>query len=161
MTTEEKAKAYDGALELARANHKFYKEHTDCDEHFHNNVKLLEAIFPELRESEDERIRQALIGHFRTLPYELSVNGFSKEKFIAWLEKQKERKPLIKKGVKYYCIKAQKRRTDFYTYAFTIGTEYIAPENNVLVDNDGHSWDLTRQTPEWIFERFTPKEPNS
>jgi hypothetical protein len=76
----------------------------------------------------------------------------------AYLEKKKEPKPMIKKGVKYYCIKAQKRRSDFYTYAFTVGTEYVAPEDNVLIDNDGHSWDLTTQTPEWIFERFTPKE---
>ena len=52
----------------------------------------LEFLFPELKESEDERIRkqveQVLIEHDWSVTY-----GVSKDKCLAWLEKQKEQKP--------------------------------------------------------------------
>lgn len=48
-------------------------------------------IFPGLREDHrGECIRKALLAHFRTLSYDLSVNGYSKEDFISWLEGLKE-----------------------------------------------------------------------
>jgi polyhydroxyalkanoate synthesis regulator phasin len=47
-----------------------------------------EKIFPELRESEDERIRKSLIGLV-----EQFMADERKEKTLAWLEKQKEQKP--------------------------------------------------------------------
>ena len=80
-------KKYNEALELARANHKFYKEHTE-------DVKLLEAIFPELAESEDERIRKAIVKSIEddSSVYEQEV---SKEQMLDWLEKQKEQKPVL------------------------------------------------------------------
>jgi len=54
-------------------------------------IGILEEIFPELRESEDERIRKELIAFIKkqegqTLPN----NG---ETWIAWIEKQGEQKP--------------------------------------------------------------------
>ena len=49
MTTEEKAKAYDKALDKAR---KIQKYSSDLAE-----KKRMEEIFPELKESEDESIR--------------------------------------------------------------------------------------------------------
>ena len=48
-------------------------------------IKGLEQIFPELRESEDEKIRKELIEFIRTLPCTIHV----KEEYFAWLEKQK------------------------------------------------------------------------
>ena len=57
-------------------------------------VQTLEEIFPELRESEDERIRKALISILKsdfekdTTIYDISVGDI-----IAWLEKQGEQKP--------------------------------------------------------------------
>ena len=81
MTIEEKAKAYDEALETAR---KIYnKDFTPyCKD-------ALEDIFPELKESEDERIRKALIRfHKRTI----DINGIKGEDIIAWLEKKGEQK---------------------------------------------------------------------
>ena len=83
-------KKYNEALELARANHKFYKEHTDCDEHFHNNVKLLEAIFPELRESEDERISDTIFNCLYQCCDTGFISGTQRDNALAWLEKQKE-----------------------------------------------------------------------
>lgn len=53
MTTEEKAKAYDEALEQAR----FY--HGNCPSEPEKNK--LEEIFPQLHESEDEQTRKRLI----------------------------------------------------------------------------------------------------
>jgi len=56
----------------------------------------LESVFPELRESEDERIRKELIGHCKDL---VRMNKDDKvmlsiyEPWLTWLEKQKEQKP--------------------------------------------------------------------
>ena len=49
----------------------------------------MEYLFPELKESEDEKIRKAIIEHFAgshssMFPYK----GFTKEQILAWLEKQ-------------------------------------------------------------------------
>ena len=50
MTTEEKAKAYDEALEMAT---KFYNANTN-----EGYRQIFEDIFPELKESEDEKIKK-------------------------------------------------------------------------------------------------------
>ena len=80
-TIEEKAKAYDEALEKARKRVSTEpQDHTDA---------ILKDIFPELRESDDERIRKALYNYFHhgdKMPFDTGV-------ILAWLEKQKEQKP--------------------------------------------------------------------
>lgn len=48
----------------------------------------LDTIIPELRTSEDEKIRKALIEHFRWNTKQI-LNEFSNKKALAWLEKQK------------------------------------------------------------------------
>jgi len=59
MTQEEKAKAYDDALEIAKKN---YVTAQDLREGSQIGVECfkntLESIFPELKESEDEKIRK-------------------------------------------------------------------------------------------------------
>lgn len=61
------------------------------------NQKIREAfeVFaPELRESEDERIRKALITLTKVPRKEIfEAQGITKEQALAWLEKQKEQKP--------------------------------------------------------------------
>ena len=58
-----------------------------------------EHYFPELRESEDERIRKGLVGLVSTVgEYYLKLD--SRNKMLAWLEKQKEQKGL---DVTDYC----------------------------------------------------------
>jgi hypothetical protein len=54
--------------------------------------KTIEYIFPELKESEDERIRNGLIGYFRAGKCEniSSYHGISTNDILAWLEKQSE-----------------------------------------------------------------------
>lgn len=54
--------------------------------------KDVEEMLPELRESEDERIRKGLI---EACKQSLIVGGFHKDKVIAWLEKQGEQKPTV------------------------------------------------------------------
>ena len=59
-----------------------------------NTIAYLQDIFPELKESEDERIREALIDYFddanKADENPLQSYGIHTDKVIAWLEKQKE-----------------------------------------------------------------------
>ena len=50
----------------------------------------LEKIFPELKESEDEKIRKALIRFHKST---IDIDGIKGEDIIDWLEKQGEKKP--------------------------------------------------------------------
>ena len=58
--------------------------------------KILESMFPELKETEDERIRRNIINF---LTYGVSIADLAslrdREECIAWLEKQTEQKPAI------------------------------------------------------------------
>ena len=77
MTTEEKAKAYDKAIERA-------KQH--CADY------VVETIFSELKESEGERIRKDIISFVEQAidaGYGI-ISKERKEKWIAWLKKQGE-----------------------------------------------------------------------
>lgn len=58
-------------------------------------VDFIEYKYPELKESEDEKIRKALIQHIK---YKVSViSGWRKEELIAWLEKQGEQIDIVNK----------------------------------------------------------------
>ena len=86
MTQEEKAKAYDKALERAEAL--IAGETNTSDALFYlNDIK---SIFPELKESEDERIRKEIL-EFVTIVADSKSN---KMKWVAWLEKQGEQKSI-------------------------------------------------------------------
>ena len=85
MTQEEKAKAYDKALE--RAEKALEVLGTDKCE----GARQIFSLFPELKESEDERIRKKLIDTFNF--YDPAMNspfllGIDKKDIIAWLERQ-------------------------------------------------------------------------
>ena len=60
----------------------------------------IEEVLPELRESEDERIRKALVWHLKA-DVDFVSNGVTKAECIAYLEKQKE-KAVDKEGMYYY-----------------------------------------------------------
>ena len=87
MTTEEKAKAYDEALERAK---ELIAKWTGKNKDFY--TKDYAYIFPELRESEDERIWEAIVREFERASnsYLIETYDLSKDKFLAYLEKQKE-----------------------------------------------------------------------
>ena len=84
---ERKAKAYDEALERYKAK----QEYESKEVH-----KFIEYIFPELAESEDEKIRKSLKDCFEWLRDDArwtDVYGSSFESVFTWLEKQGEQKP--------------------------------------------------------------------
>ena len=79
-------KSYKEALERAKA----LIETNTSDALFH--LKDIESIFPELKESEDERIRKWCISHFQAAVLVTKNNAEYQEylnnKVIPWLEKQ-------------------------------------------------------------------------
>lgn len=80
-TIEQKALAYDEAIRKAK-DMLSYKEVRQED---------IEYLFPELRESENERIRKELIITIKS-SYACGITTKEKrDKFIAWLEKQGEK----------------------------------------------------------------------
>ena len=87
MNIEEKAKAYDKALELARGAINAGASGMLKED--------LEYVFPELAESEDEKIRKSLIRYYREILHtygsEELVVGFKVGKILAYLEKQGEK----------------------------------------------------------------------
>lgn len=85
-------KMYKEALERARANYK-----ADKEVGFLENCDMLELIFPELTESEDERIRMELVAFFKGMQdsdwHEKYWHDLEIDRILAYLEKQKEQKP--------------------------------------------------------------------
>ena len=79
---------YEIALERARALH----DEAIAKGYALDYVKDYEAIFPELAESEDERIRKALVCHLKA-DVDFVSSGVTKAECLAYLEKQKEQKP--------------------------------------------------------------------
>lgn len=83
---EEEHKKYEDALGRARGHHSVASHYNNA-----NEIQELEHIFPELCESEDERIRKWIIEDIQET---LDVDGFFEgqktmaKDAIAWLEKQ-------------------------------------------------------------------------
>ena len=90
LSVEEKAKAYDEAVE--RLRNAFYDNNSRMCEEYRNAVlKIIEPIFPELAESEDERIRKWLIKDMGRRLSCWTSTEVTKEQVLAWLEKQGEK----------------------------------------------------------------------
>ena len=92
-TIEEKAKAYDESLERAKEQLNGAKVFDYDNEQIAHDIRTtVYNIFPELKESEDEKIRKALISAINNICAGdeglVTFNGFSKEQVLAWLEKQ-------------------------------------------------------------------------
>ena len=95
MDIKEKAELYEKALEVARKNYKAAEDLCDGSqigvECFKNT---LTSIFPELRESEDERIRKgikSILEHYKECGAVVCPYPFvSIDKALAWLEEQGE-----------------------------------------------------------------------
>lgn len=68
-----------------------YEEALEQARNYYPDNQFLDTIFPELAESEDEKIRRAIIKSIEedSSVYEQEV---TKEQMLAWLEKQKEQK---------------------------------------------------------------------
>ena len=89
----------------------------------------LEELFPELAESEDERIRKALLEYFGEECDTATINGIYCYKIYEWLEKQGE--PIkIKKGKNYLCTKTHRYAGEEWIE----GVKYYSPEDYSLVN---------------------------
>ena len=88
MTEKEKEKAYDKAIERAK---KLYSN------------GIAEEIFPELKESEDEKIKNAILNHLKKMwgNCQDDVCGVHVEDAIDWLEKQRDKDKLIQELGEY------------------------------------------------------------
>ena len=89
MTQEEKAKAYDEAIKRAREK--------SNDEHITSPFlkSLLEDIFPELKESKDEKIKKTLINLVKSNGTAYYINQIHKDDIFAWLENQDKKVDVI------------------------------------------------------------------
>ncbi len=85
LTIEAKAKAYDEALEKAK---KLYEKGTITES--------IDYIFPELKESEDDRIRKAIIEGLREMKSSFhTISSIKIDNAIAWLEKQESVEEIV------------------------------------------------------------------
>ena len=100
LSIEQKARRYDEILARAEgANLPYYKED------IMSKVKeFVDYLIPELKESEDERIRKELLEHCKNQakPYIQTGNKCPQiQSWIAWLEKQRDKDKLIKELGEY------------------------------------------------------------
>lgn len=96
LSIEEKAKRFDEAIEELRGLLDGIHEEK-CDIMEDDIVR----IFPELKESEDEKIRNVLVDYFKRYKEQEECGiktfyGIPTDNIIAWLEKQGEHKPADK-----------------------------------------------------------------
>jgi adenylate kinase family enzyme len=157
-TIEQKAKDFDKALTKAR---KYYEETP-------NNVykAMLENLFPELAESEDEKIRKHLIDCVtRTIPEADAFKEISKEQILAWLEKQEGCEYIKKDWLEH--IKQSWYKEGFIDGKYSGGTSKERTINDAatlkeLIDflENGTAklqHDLTRYA-NWLKNQFIPIE---
>jgi len=124
LSIKEKAIAYDEAIEKLR--NAFYDNNSRMCEEYRNAVlKIIEPIFPELAESEDERIRKEIIA-FLTYYHTGQGNSLKYDDgWIAWLEKQgKKIKPIEGFNTEF-------ERQISHIIASTINKEYEYTEDSV------------------------------
>lgn len=141
LSIEEKAQAYDEALEKARQLCAY-----PTTKPFIND---LQDLFPELKESEDERIKKTLINFFsKGAEYDSSTNGIKDRDIIAWLEKQgKEKltdKPKFKVGDE---IKTKNEESLIITRIDRWG--YWSEDLFICNFDDADNWELVEQKPAW------------
>lgn len=149
MTQEEKAKAYDEALERARKIH---------DEIVNNEVigfpGQITDIFPELRESEDERIRKELIKEFEAKLHKCFEwkEGIPNRRVLDWLEKQKEQDYEDEECTDftiYHPLKNGKGKYECIPYSF-YGSLSTFSEDKDLIDFLRTCFYTKEECNEWI-----------
>jgi hypothetical protein len=138
-TIEQKAKAYDKAIERAKEIN---------NEHKAQPFDVMLKVFPELAEPEDERIRKEIVDFICWATDRGCITKEQREKsnsWLAWLEKQGEQKPddnrlIPQKGEYYVCIK------DYYSAGGkttnTKGKIYKSPCDGYINEDKGFglSW---------------------
>ena len=144
LSIEEKAQRYDEAF--GRAKGLYAKGAPDS--------LYLEEMFPELKESEDEKIREAIIDTLNRVDQRIiEINyGIKHKDAIAWLEKQGEQKPADKVEPKFHfkvgqwivatgkCVYLITKIDGFnVTLVDTNGDEYVFDASSL---DDAHEWTI-------------------
>ena len=82
LSIEQKARAYDEALERARKIHKYSSDLAE--------IKRMEYIFSELHESDDDKILEKLINLVKKSHEQggYALHKWEADEMLAWLEKQ-------------------------------------------------------------------------
>ena len=147
MTQAEKAMAYDEALGKAE---EFYndKNNIQCV----NVEGMLEEIFPELKESEDEEIRKGLIKAFGSIGKK-EWGGVNVKNALAWLEKQGEKKP-VEWTEKKFEIGDEIQTDNEEPLTITRIDENGYWSENLFICNfdDSAKWELVEQKSVWSEE---------
>lgn len=88
LTIEQKAQRYDEAIEIAKRIN---------NEQQAQPFNIMTRVFPELAESEDDRIRKEMLQIAKESEdsFYMAMTPNKREKLIAWLEKQGEQNPVI------------------------------------------------------------------
>lgn len=164
LSIEQKAKRYDEAIEKAEKWHN--APNVDKIPTFGN--RIIEDIFPELYESEDERIRKTL--RKRIIRYDpnneilIKEEGISQKQFLAWLEKQGEQK-----SMKVYRVENEAeqkglwRRFDgTYQPLFDMLTDGqckdLPMEDNPIYREGGKRWFASAPSKETLQKWFSKKD---
>lgn len=94
MTQEEKARRYDEALEEAK---KWYEVFVAGQNYPATDIKVSYGwIFPELKESESEKIRKAIISFLKSPFVNENITNEKVAPWIAWLENQSNKDSQVK-----------------------------------------------------------------
>jgi len=160
LSIEQKARAYDEALEKAKD---FYKGYKQRDNQLYADD--LETIFPELKESEDEKIRKSIIGYLKecrnNTRSEVMLDEYAK--WISWLEKQGEQKstdkiePKFKVGdtvtVKPMSCHGKVFKGEPFKIVDIIEDNYVSDDGKTYSISLQDGWELVQQKPaEWSEE---------
>lgn len=120
LSTEEKAKRYEEAIEKLH-------EIITMNNKPVNPKEIGEYLFPELKESEDERIRKQIISFLKEFEHD-HYRSLDFSSWIAWLEKQGEQNLHVNDNAKEMFIKALER------------VEEQNSKDYKLTDCDKNSW---------------------
>lgn len=113
--------------------------------------ETIEYIFPELKETEDEKIRKALLEYFAEECDTATINGVYCHKIYAWLEKQKPIEHFeLKAGHWYICHRPFCCRADHLT---------VKEGEKFMCEKDGVAKGFIIEDPEKYFKESNPPAP--
>ena len=162
MTQEQKARAYDKALERASKLSKLTVQNP-----FDTVSQMMEEVFPELAENEDERIRKALIEYFNEQCDMSDWNGVYGYQVVAWLEKQGNKteeyifRPIVGCSIDDAARQAIDKVTNGENIVFSFNGFYMKIYNDTNTDNIINSYyDFCKKQgiPKWTEEDEPPLE---
>ena len=110
---------------------------------------LMPEIFPELKESKDERIRKTIYGWIYAQPSEFFDNGFSKEEMLAWVEKQADKDKLIRELGEYKVKYTQKVLQEDLNKNTESQSQPKFKLRDWIVDDVGNYWRVVKVRPNY------------